>query len=228
MKEHYGFIYITTNLINWKQYIGQHKIKDQLALDPWYLGTGTDFKEAKKIYGKENFNRMILCFCESEEELDEKEKEYIEYFGATKNDEFYNCAEGGKHGGNLCAGKKPEEMEEIRKKISIKVSGENSPSYGVHRFGVYNGMDGIGENHPRAKQVYCEELNIIFSYIRQVEKYFNNKLCIKINRHHVCNVCRGKRKHAGKLTDGTKLTWKYVEDVDPDILKNAIICDYEE
>ena len=62
----YGFIYITTNLINGKKYIGQHKGD---GTDN-YLGSGDRLIIAIKKYGKCNFKREILCFAESKEELD--------------------------------------------------------------------------------------------------------------------------------------------------------------
>ena len=73
----YGYIYITTNLINNKKYIGQRrftstKIEDML-LDP-YLGSGRDFKKAVIKYGSNNFRKEILDICDSKEELNTKEK----------------------------------------------------------------------------------------------------------------------------------------------------------
>jgi len=50
-------LYITTNLINGKQYVGDHstnKIYDT------YLGSGSGILNAIKKYGKENFKREIL------------------------------------------------------------------------------------------------------------------------------------------------------------------------
>ena len=129
MEKHYGFIYLTIDLKNGKGYVGQHKIKDQETLDPEYIGSGRIIGDIKKKYGIKRFHRQILHFCENQEELNEKEIEYIAYFNAIESENFYNIAEGGT-GGYKCAGKTLEEMEEIRKKISIKVSGENNPMYG--------------------------------------------------------------------------------------------------
>lgn len=64
------YIYITTNKINGKKYIGQHKGKP----DDNYLGSGINLIKAIKKYGKENFFKEILCFCETREEADIKEK----------------------------------------------------------------------------------------------------------------------------------------------------------
>ena len=117
MDKHYGFIYLTIDLKNGKGYIGQHKIRNQKTLDPQYIGSGRIIKDIKKKYGLKRFNRQILCFCESEEELNEKEIYYINYFNAIESENFYNIAEGGT-GGDTLAGKTVDEMKEFGKKMS--------------------------------------------------------------------------------------------------------------
>lgn len=87
----YGFIYITTNLINGKQYIGQHKGD---GIDN-YLGSGDRLLMAIKKYGRENFKREILEFADSIEELNELERYYIALAKAVENERFYNIANGG-------------------------------------------------------------------------------------------------------------------------------------
>ena len=47
-----GYIYLTTNLVNNKKYIGQHRSS---TFDPSYLGSGTLFVKALKKYGKKKF-----------------------------------------------------------------------------------------------------------------------------------------------------------------------------
>ena len=85
------YIYITTNTVNGKQYIGQHKGNPN---DDYY-GSGTTILKAIKKYGKQNFSKKILCFCNTREEADEKEKEYIKLYNAVQDKNFYNNAEGG-------------------------------------------------------------------------------------------------------------------------------------
>ena len=85
------YIYMTTNLINGKKYIGQHKGRPNDS----YLGSGTTITKAIKKYGKENFQKEILCFCATREEADQKEKEFISLYDAVNNKNFYNNAEGG-------------------------------------------------------------------------------------------------------------------------------------
>ena len=58
----YGYIYLTTNLVNDMKYIGQRKYGQP---EP-YLGSGVYLKRAIKKYGQINFiwNLRILCgYC---------------------------------------------------------------------------------------------------------------------------------------------------------------------
>ena len=82
-----------------------------------------------------------------------------------------------------------------------------------------------GEKNARAKSVYCKELNIIFSYAKLAAEYCKNILNCKVDNLNA--VCKGNRKSSGKLADDTKLTWKYIEDVDQETLNNAEYIDSE-
>lgn len=125
----YGFIYITTNNINGKKYIGQRKIAGN-STDESYIGSGVAFLEAVKMYGKENFTREIICYAYSQEELDSLEEAIIAEHNATQSSEYYNIHAGGK-GGSKFAGWSEERLEEYKKLKSEKSSGENNPRYGV-------------------------------------------------------------------------------------------------
>lgn len=70
----YYFIYKTTNKINGKYYIGMHKTDN---LEDGYLGSGKYFRRALEKYGKENFEREILEYCNSDEEMYLAEARYI-------------------------------------------------------------------------------------------------------------------------------------------------------
>lgn len=92
----YGYIYITTNTINNKQYIGQHKSE---VFDEKYKGSGKRLKLAFAKYGKENFTCQILQECFSKEELDQAEIHYINSLDCVNSTDFYNLKEGGSGGG---------------------------------------------------------------------------------------------------------------------------------
>lgn len=125
MKQHY--IYMTTNNITKMKYIGKHFGE----LNDAYLGSGTILKKAIAKYGKENFSKTILFISSSEEENCLKEKEYIAYYQATTNPEFYNLHEGGS-GGNTTAGYTEAEKQALKNKLSILNTGAGNGMYGKH------------------------------------------------------------------------------------------------
>lgn len=90
----YYTIYQVKNLINSKIYIGKHQTED---LDDGYMGSGKHLKRAIKKYGIENFEKTVLFVYETEEEMNNKEKEIVtEDF--CKRKDTYNICEGGKGG----------------------------------------------------------------------------------------------------------------------------------
>lgn len=90
--EPYGFVYITTNMVNGKRYIGKRKFSEGWER---YLGSGKRLKEAIKIYGRDNFSREIVCFGNTDEDLCKLEMEYIRFFNADSSRDYYNIHEGG-------------------------------------------------------------------------------------------------------------------------------------
>jgi hypothetical protein len=86
----YGFIYITTNLLNGMKYVGKHSRNDDT-----YLGSGVRLKAAIEEFGEENFEREIIAFAYTSEQLNELEKMYIDTFDAVEDATFYNLAPGG-------------------------------------------------------------------------------------------------------------------------------------
>lgn len=113
-------IYITTNLINQKKYIGQHKkVGDR---DKYYLGSGILLKQALDKYGTMNFKKEILEECETQEEANFLEKYYIKLYNAVEDPNFYNLSPGGQDGGGFSYYQeqlkndpiKPQEHEEKR------------------------------------------------------------------------------------------------------------------
>lgn len=96
----YFTIYKTTNTINGKVYIGQHKVTSIFARDN-YLGSGKKFKFAIKKYGKENFSKEIITIAMSQLEADVLEKYYIEKYDATNPEKGYNILAGGQGTGRM-------------------------------------------------------------------------------------------------------------------------------
>ena len=64
--------------------------------------------------------------------------------------------------------------------------------------------DSKEEKIKKYKKVICVETGIIYDKISIAEKLTNSR--------NVGACCRGERNYAGKLPDGTKLHWEYVEE----------------
>ena len=86
----YNYIYKITNQINGKIYIGKHSTDN---LDDGYMGSGILIRKAEKKYGKENFTKEYLAFCDTEEKLNWFEKFYIKKYKA--REVGYNLTDGG-------------------------------------------------------------------------------------------------------------------------------------
>ena len=171
-QDFYGFIYITTNLVNGRQYIGQRKHGKG---DRYYLGSGVALKNAIKKYGRNNFRREILEECSSREALDLAEIKWIAHYNAVQDEHFYNIAEGGNSQGN--GNHFPERASEEAKRHanmlrSQKMSGENNPFFGhkhsaetlavlsekgKKRVGNKNGF--YGHHHSEAVRIATAERN---------------------------------------------------------------------
>jgi group I intron endonuclease len=108
-------VYLLENKINKKCYIGKHKGK----LDDNYYGSGTLIRKAIKKYGKFAFEKILLGQCNTEEEADLIEKEFIKLYDAAKDKNFYNITEGGT-GGNTLKNLSKEDLE--KRKVKIRKS----------------------------------------------------------------------------------------------------------
>ena len=114
-------VYKTINLINNKFYIGQDSKNN-----PNYLGSGLLLKKAINKYGKENFRKEILEYCQSKQELNEAEVWWIDYLKAKELG--YNIRNGGQR--KYLKGRK-------RNKFSQKWLENMSKSQGGRLFKVY-------------------------------------------------------------------------------------------
>jgi group I intron endonuclease len=137
-----GFIYLTTNLINGKIYIGQHLFLKKKRLNAYYLGSGRYFKNAVERYGRDNFKRKILRVCFTQKELNVWEYVYIKKYHSQDKNIGYNIASGEVHSSNG----NPVNNPEVKKKISNTLRkkylngempvrfkrGEEHPMWGKH------------------------------------------------------------------------------------------------
>nr|DAI70523.1 MAG TPA: intron associated endonuclease [Caudoviricetes sp.] len=84
-----GIIYKTTCLKDGKIYIGQHRVKNEKTLDPWYIGSGSDLgkyideaKQLDRLNWLKFFSREILKICYTQNQLNGYEVYFIKKFDA--------------------------------------------------------------------------------------------------------------------------------------------------
>lgn len=78
-------IYITTNLINGKKYLGKDS-KNRKS----YLGSGKYLKEAIKKYGSQNFKKEIIEYCSNLDELNHREVYWLKKLQCKSDANYYN------------------------------------------------------------------------------------------------------------------------------------------
>lgn len=83
------YVYLTTNLVNGKKYIGKRSCQCPIEEDS-YLGSGKALRKAIDQYGPENFSKEILKICSTEDEAYRYEAEMISKYNAKESRDFYN------------------------------------------------------------------------------------------------------------------------------------------
>lgn len=114
------YVYITTNLVNGKKYIGVSVRKDNKYRET-YLGSGVRLKKAIEKYGIENFKKEIIKEFSTAKEARDYERQYIEECNAIKDPNYYNLVAGG-YGGAVIG---HAVSEETRKKIGLAHKGKH-------------------------------------------------------------------------------------------------------
>lgn len=125
-------VYLRTNNVNGKKYVGQTKDLKQREIQ-WrclklYYANQLLTEEREK-YGFDNFELTILQEVETQEEAWELEKYYIKELN-TLYPNGYNISVGGKNNSGCGKGKKAS--EETKQKMSEKRKGEKHWNYGKH------------------------------------------------------------------------------------------------
>jgi hypothetical protein len=168
--ETYGYIYITTNKINEKRYIGKHK---SVNWDYSYFGSGKLLKQAIKKYGIENFTCFPLRWAWSKDELNKLEIEYIAHYKSE-----YNLARGGE-GGNILEYASEERKKEIYKKISVINKGRHHSEETKRKMSV-------------AKKKMTEETKRKISKNKKGNKYWLGKFHSEESKKKMSETKKGK------------------------------------
>ena len=126
------YIYKITNIQNNKVYIGQtirpiqQRFKRHIN-DALNCKLNTHFARAIRKYGKDSFIIEEIDTAKTQEELNQKEKFWINYYDSIKNG--YNETDSiVKSGGNTYYSKTKEEMNVIKNKIRDSKIGNKNPN----------------------------------------------------------------------------------------------------
>lgn len=213
-------IYCITNVVNNKKYIG-YSIDITRRWETHKRDLRNNKHENSHLqhsynkYGADAFEYSIIEECE-QENLKIREKYWIAFYDLKNSG--YNMSEGGD--GLL------NPPEEIGRKISEKLKGENNGMYGVSLTGALNGM--YGRKHTdKSKELMSQKARErcrtksgrhrpvqastgeIFYVMADAIKWAGLKDISSIGK-----ACRGETKTAGRHPiTGERLSWKFRDDL---------------
>lgn len=180
-----GFIYLTTNLVNGKIYIGQREFQGN---DGGYLGSGVYFRKALEKYGRKNFKRKILKICYTYAQMNAWEIVFIKRYNSQDKNIGYNIAKGNVK----CSLTNPSKQPSVKKKISDTLrrkieNREIKPFSGFH-----------GEEHPLYGKHHSEETKrkISESKKKQLERDGHPLKGVKPSEETRMKISEGNKKWA--------------------------------
>lgn len=224
----YGVIYLVTNKINNKKYIGKTcRTLEQRWHEHIYNAYAPRrkkyyFQKALKKYGEQNFIIEQIDEAFSENELNNKEIKWIKYYNSTDERYGYNLAPGGEGGFTTPVCKLSldgiflQEYNSISE-ACIDIGAKSSTPIINYCKGKYNTSFGfqwcykedlnkkINQKVKEKKQTNVPVLQYTIDgkFIREWSSVKEAEKTLKIAHSHICAVCRNKRKTANGFV------WKY-------------------
>lgn len=193
----FGCIYLWTNLINGKHYVGQ-TVNFYQRIQRYKKGLINSYmKEDIDKYGMENFKVEILERIEdisNEDFLTEREQYWMDYYQSYDLEKGYNIFD---VAGNVCYLKRSDTIKE-------RFCGEGNGMYGKHHSDETKrkiAESKIGKTHTPThfKRVRCVETGKIYnSQSEAAQEYGITPAAISL-------VCKGKNKTAKKMH------WEFVD-----------------
>lgn len=179
-------VYMITNLINGKIYIGQSKYKNSK-----YFGSGKLIKKAINKYGINNFKKDIICECNNREELDEKEIFYIKKFNSIIPN-GYNISRGGG---------REHHNDDTSEKISNSVKGKKHSEETKLKIG----LSSKGKTY---EQRYGYDKALELKKIRRMKMKENNPMKnghTEEDKIKISNAMKGHKKYPNQINKVKKL-----------------------
>lgn len=209
-------VYLVTNKVNGKQYVGQtiHSLSRRWSWHCHYSSGCLALHSAIEKYGPDNFEIRVIDEAKDRDELDEKETMWIERLN-TLAPNGYNLKTGGKH----CT-YSAESLEKMSRAHKGLLVGEKNPNYGKKLTAEQRAEIGrhskgrlhteeykemmrqrmSGANNHKSRKVVCVETGEVFVSLSDVAR----SLGIGVSNISAC--VRGEQKTAGKYH------WKYYDE----------------
>ena len=198
-------IYLTTNKINGKKYLGK-----DVQNNPKYLGSGLDLKKAIKKYGAENFKKTILEVCNNKEELWKREEYWLNYYDVKNNKEFYNRTN--KAFGSWEGRKFDPITEETKQKMSM--AHKDIPLSKEHKQAISDAMLGHSKTEEWKKNLSKSSTESFGRKVLQkdlegniIKEWNRGKQAsqeLNLNYTAINNCCRNNAKNISRQRDKSK------------------------
>lgn len=159
----YGYIYKTTNLVNGKIYVGQHKSN---CFDAKYYGSGKILKQAISKFGIDSFICELIEWCETKEQIEEREIFWIAKYDSCNPNIGYNISEGG---------------------FVPRLLGKNHPMFGKHPSDASKEKNRIAHIGVKQSQETKDKRTKTLQRINKNKQLY--KKLKWIDEHHLCEQC---------------------------------------
>lgn len=221
-----GCIYLITNKVNNKVYVGQTITHLNRRMSKHYTNakcnpsvTGVD--GAIKKYGKNNFTVRILCNC-ANDQLNDLEKFYIQKYESNNPDKGYNLTIGGEASWRYLNLNEEEVIKTYQKLKSITKTAQyyNCCHPSISDILHKNNIKVIREGHVKNIEKYWGvghgkravkiiELGLNFNSIKECAQWLiQNKYTYSTNEKNICKqICKVLKN---KVNSFHKLTFNYI------------------
>lgn len=210
-----GYIYLATNTINGKVYVGQTKRDIKLrwkehvldANNPNRASYSGHLSNAIRKYGASSFIVAEVEEC-PDESLDCRETYWIEHYNSMDKMCGYNATSGGVSNYTT----RPD-GDHSRLKKSLSKIGSNNSFYGLHH-----------SRNTRAKFS-----TPVVSYTDDgIYRYYASQNAVNSDGYyqsHVTDCVNGKSATHGTTDSGTRLKWRFATDGESSVLKTIFLMD---
>ena len=207
-------VYQHKNKINGKIYIGitSRNPEERWGSNGCNYKTSPHFYSAIQKYGWDNFEHNILFTNLTKEQACLKEQELIKEFNSMNREYGYNSTSGGeiftmneetkqkisqsmmgnKNGlGHVCTEEKKQKISEAQKGRKFTEEHKQKLSDAAKNRHVPCSEEKkktLSQNYPHKKQVYCEELNMIYESVQECSRQLG------IPATNISKLCNGRGK----------------------------------